>query len=480
MRLPTLSWFWSAITRIAGSAPIPQPDEMLPASAAAVRAAPPAAPARRTRGAVSAIRRSMSLSVIEGGAAEVFAACATGGVMTGWAVYLGARPATIGFLGALPLAAQMVNVGAAWITDAVGPKRHTVVAMAISRTLLFVLVALPFVPLAPSLKLATFIVVVALSTMAGVVGNTAWLAWMSDLVPAAVRGRFFGRRTVSLSLAGTVATLGAGLLLDAMTHQGREALGLATLAALGGTAGLIGVGLLLGQHEPAHVPAAAESRWRGLRRALTEPQIRAYLWYQLAWNGAVGISSSFFAYHLLHNLETGFTLLSAHGVTVAFVRILSGTLWGRTVDRLGGQPVVAFCSLAISVVQLVWMVVTPARLWPIAVEAIASGFLWAGHGIASTELSIGLSPRATRAFRLAAISAAAGIGYALASTIAGQAADWIPDRFSLLGLPWTSLHPLFVLSALARAITGTLASRIVDPGARGTARDVPRALLGLR
>ena len=479
MRWLTLSWFWSAVARVAGAAPIPQPDENMPAAAAAVRAAPPLPP-RHARGPASAIRRSMTLSVIEGGAAEVFAACATGGVVTGWALYLGARPATIGFLGALPLAAQMVNVGAAWITDVLGPKRHTVIAMATSRALLFVLVALPFTPLAPSLKLALFIALIALSTVAGVVGNTAWLAWMSDLVPPALRGRFFGRRTVSLSLAGTAATLGAGLLLDAMTRRGHPGLGLATLTAAGGTAGLIGVALLLRQHATAHVATTAGNRWRGLRVALTEPLIRPYLRYQLAWNAAVGLSASFFSYHLLHNLETGFTILSAHGVTVAFVRILSGTLWGRTVDRVGGQPVVAFCSIAISAVQLVWMIVTPDRLWPIALEAIASGFLWAGHGIGSTELSIGLSPRATRAFRLAAISAAAGRGFAAASPIAGQAADWIPDRFTLLGLSWTSMHPLFLLSAVARAITATLALRIRDPGARGTARDVPRALLGRR
>src|SRR5690349_21147600 len=126
MRWLTLSWFWSAVARVAGAAPIPLPDENMPAAAAAVRAAPPLPP-RHARGPASAIRRSMTLSVIEGGAAEVFAACATGGVVTGWALYLGARPATIGFLGALPLAAQMVNVGAAWITDVLGPKRHTVI-----------------------------------------------------------------------------------------------------------------------------------------------------------------------------------------------------------------------------------------------------------------------------------------------------------------------------------------------------------------
>lgn len=38
------------------------------------------------------LRRSLRASVAEGAVAEVFTACATGAVVTGWALHLGADP----------------------------------------------------------------------------------------------------------------------------------------------------------------------------------------------------------------------------------------------------------------------------------------------------------------------------------------------------------------------------------------------------
>ena len=75
---------------------------------------------------------------------------------------------------------------------------------------------------------------------------------------------------------------------------------------------------------------------------------------------------------------------------------------------------------------------TPDRLWPIAIEALASGFLWAGHGIASVDLSIQLSPRESRAFYLAAIGAAGGIGFAVSATLAGQLAEGPTKGYGLI------------------------------------------------
>ena len=39
-----------------------------------------------------------------------------------------------------------------------------------------------------------------------------------------------------------------------------------------------------------------------------DPRARPFLLYLLAWNSAVGLSASFFSYHMLHNLATGFAI----------------------------------------------------------------------------------------------------------------------------------------------------------------------------
>jgi hypothetical protein len=190
----------------------------------------------------------------------------------------------------------------------------------------------------------------------------------------------------------------------------------------------------------------------------------------------VGISASFFAYHMLANLKTGFLVVAAHGVGVAAVRIASARLWGHAVDRIGAGPVLVFCSFGIAAVPLTWFFVTPDRLWPIALDAVFAAFLWAGHGIAAFDLTIGLAPRASRPIYLAAFATAGGLGFGAASMLAGQLASLLPAHFELAGDAWTNLHVLFLLSAVGRLAAAGLSLRLHDPGARGDVRELVRAL----
>ena len=100
------------------------------------------------------------------------------------------------------------------------------------------------------------------------IGNSAWVAWMGDLVPDRLRGRFFGRRTIFLSIAGTLTSLGAAILLDRLAPIGWTGAALSALTAVAFLAGVVSVVLMLRQHEP---PAAAEpdvSAWQALGHAL--------------------------------------------------------------------------------------------------------------------------------------------------------------------------------------------------------------------
>lgn len=467
----------ASLARIAAAFSIPQPDESLPASSPTLAGAPraerageqPSTPARP-------LRRSLNAAVAEGAFAEIFAACATGAVITGWALYLGASAAVIGFLGALPLGAQVASLPAAWFTSARSRKAVALWAVGISRLTFLPLLALPTLDAGRDAKLQLFLAIVAISTIASVIGNSAWVAWMGDLVPDRLRGRFFGRRTIFLSIAGTATSLGAALLLDRLAPIGWTGAALAGLTGAACLAGVASVVLMLRQHEP---PVAAEpgaSAWQALGLALRDRRSRPFLGYLFAWNAAVGISASFFTYHMLANLHTGFLVVAAHGVGVAAVRIASARLWGHAVDRIGAGPVLVFCSFGIAAVPVTWFFVTPDRLWPIALDAVFAAFLWSGHNIAAFDLTIGLAPRASRPFYLAAFATAGGLGFGLASIVAGQLATLVPVHFVLAGEAWTNLHVLFLLSAVGRLASAGLSLRLHDPGARGDVPELVRAL----
>ena len=407
----------------------------------------------------------------------MFAACAGGAVLTGWALFLGASPIVIGLLSALPLAAQIVQVPAAWLTQRIGAKPVTVAAIGAARLVWLPLVAVPFLHLAPATALLVFVAVVALASVLGVVGNNAWTVWMGDLVPGPVRGRFLARRMVYLTLAGTISSLAAGCALDALAPRGFKGETLGVLAAVACAAGIVSIRLLLAQQSPRGQEDSAPD-WGDVARAVHDPRARPLLGYLLGWGAAVGISAGFFSFHMLANLEMAFMLVAAHAVIVAALRIVSAPAWGRLVDTLGARPVLVVCSFGISIVPLIWLFVTPDRLWPIAIEAVVSGTLWGGHGIAAFDLSIAVSPRRGRPFYLAAFAAAGGLGFAVSSTLAGLLAWALSAPLHALGSSWSEMHVLFLLSAVGRAGAAVLAVRIDEPAARGVP-ELARALLSI-
>jgi MFS family permease len=436
------------------------------------------APAQHGPVRTGRLRASLDASVAEGAAAEVFGACAGGAVLTGWALYLGASPVTIGLLAALPVAAQVVQLPAAWLTQRFGAKPLAIGAIGASRLVWLPLIAVPFVHLPPATALAVFIAVVTLAAVLSVIGGNAWTAWMGNLVPGAIRGRFFSRRMVYVNIAGTIASLAAGLALDVLAPRGWKGETLGTLLAVACGAGLVSVWLLLAQQGPGHREDLTASAWGDFTRSVGDPKTRPLLGYLLGWNAAVGLSAGFFSYHMLANLQMGFMLVAAHGILVAAVRVASASAWGRLVDAFGARPVLVVCSFGISVVPVIWLFITPTRLWPIAVEAVLAGALWGGHGIAAFDLSIGLAPRRGRPFYLAAFATAGGVGFAVTSALAGLLASALSTPVQVLGSPWLNVHVLFLLSALGRAGAAWLALRIDEPAARGVP-ELMRALLGM-
>jgi len=446
--------------------PILRPGTTLPASSAPYLSGPQLPPsAEALHQPPGALRRSLTSSSAEGMVAEVVSACAGGAVLTGWALYLGCNPFWIGMLGALPFFAQLTQLPAAWFTAFAGQRRVAIAAVCASRQALLPLAALPFLDVSQQTKQALLLGVAGLSALLGVLGNNAWVTWMGELVPRRIRGRYFGQRTAACTLAGTAASLSAGLLLDRARYLQATGQALAALALLSCAAGAITAVLMSRQHDP---PPGRERHPRDFAaglRPFMDPSARSVMAYQVAWNASVGIAASFFSLHMLQNLEMGFALVAAQGASVAAIRILVAPLWGKAIDRVGVRPILIACSFGIVAIPILWVVPTRDCLWPIAFDALLSGVLWSGHGLASFQLPLAVAPSAGRSFYLAAFATVGGLSFALASTLGGAIATALPSHFVLWGRPMVRLHALFLFSSLARMGAAMLALRIREPRA---------------
>src|SRR3989442_3197005 len=132
------------VARVALGPAVPQPGESLPGSTPALSAGPLTGTDRPADKPWAQLRPSLRAALFEGASAEVFAACAGGGILTAWAIHLGASPLVIGLLGALPVACNVLNLPAAWLTHVVGRKRLAVAAVGASRLVYLPLVVFPF------------------------------------------------------------------------------------------------------------------------------------------------------------------------------------------------------------------------------------------------------------------------------------------------------------------------------------------------
>jgi len=446
-------------------------------AAGILAAAPLAGGGGRIRGPMSRLRRSLRASTAEGFGAELVNACAGPTILAGWALHLGATPLDVGVLCALPQLAQLVQLPSAWVTALLGRRRVAIAAVGLSRQALLPLALLPLFHLSPASGRALLLWVAAAAAVLGVLGNNAWTAWMGELVPEALRGRYFGRRTALCTFGGTIAGVGVARLLDLLSSRGRAELVLSLLAGLACAIGLLTTLFMSRQHEPASAPGPGPTLAAALR-PLRDGDARSLLAFQLAWNASVAVGGGFFTFHLLHNLRVGFTLAAIQAAGGALVRILAAPLWGRALDRFGARPVLAACSFAAAVQPLIWLTTSPTFVWPIAVDALVGGVAWSGHGLASFALPLSVAPRRDRPFYLATFAMAGGAAYALATWAGGTVAAALPRPLATLGVGGGhGLEVLFAVSALGRFASAFLALRIAEEGA-GTLTELHRAARG--
>ena len=414
----------------------------------------------------SAVRRTLGISVAEGVVAELVGACASGGAITAWALYLGLTPVLVGVLGALPFAAQIVQIPSAWLTRSRGGRRTALWTIGVSRQLPLALALLPWLSFPEPVQRAVLLAVAAASSILSVAGNNAWTSWMGELVPDRLRGRYFGRRTAFCALGSTLGALGAGLALD----HARPGAGAGTVLSLLSLAscgfGAITVALLRRQHEPhAHLvppePTLAEAL-----RPWTEQAARGALTFHMSWAAACGLAAAFYPIHMIANLRMGFARMALYNGAIAAVRMLTAPLWGRALDRVGARPVLVACCFGLSVSPVIWLFPREDLLWPLALDAVLCGVLLAGQGLASFSLPLNVSSRGTRPFHLAAFAAAAGVATGLFSAVGGTLTHVLPGHVGFAGRTLVGAQLLFLLGGGLRLCAAVLALRIEEPGAR--------------
>lgn len=401
----------------------------------------------------SEIQHAMRLGVGEGVLSQIHASLTLGTLATGLALLLGARSFELGILAALPVLGSLIQFPAAWWIERYGDRRRLSTLGSLGRLLWLVPAALLFVPLPAPVKLSLFLLASAIGHMMLAGSLNAWIGWMTDLIPARVRGRYFGFRGGMMGGAAMIAGYLGAWLID----RGRAAhvepqtyAGLLVLAAACGGAGTF---LLARQPEPRMLSVSRRSIGEILRMPLRHTRFRAFAGTWIIWQIGMGIAAPFFTAYGLTALHLSLRTLALMDVIASLTSLLAQPRWGRLADRIGQRKVLMICMLGVVPLPWFWIVATPARIWPLFVNATMSGALWAGLTMTQTNRLMEQAPAEGRSAYVAAFSAMTALPYMLASLGVGALMSMV--GVMPLTLAGVSFHPyliFFLFSGLLRLI----------------------------
>jgi len=425
------------------------------------------------------VNRGLRVSIIEGGFAMVYATLGGGMFLTGLALFLGANSFQIALIAAIPPLVAGFSFLSGYLVRKVGSRKKLLIwSVGIGRAVFLVLV--PLLLLQMKVSLALFFATVALSSLIMTVAGTVWQSWISDLVPEARRGRFFGLRNAIHGILGVTTAYLAGRGMDWLKAQGHESVGYGLAFGLAAVFGTVSTLLLFRQPEPDIERRPALSLRQTFLGPLKEPQFSKLILFLAVWFVTSSLAAPFYLVHLMKNLSFSFAAIGVYSMIGGAIGMLFQVLWGRAIDRFGSRPVTVVTFAFVGLCPLLWLFSTPSFHLPIWVDAFLNGVVWTGASLGLWNLLLDLADDPShRESYFAIYTVVTGLGAFVASMLSGVIAQALHNfRLTLFGFEFVNYSVLFLASGLSRFACLPLLLRVQERGSKSV-RHTVRAVSAL-
>lgn len=400
------------------------------------------------------LQQALRISILEGAFANIHISVTMGAFLTGFALLLGANNVELGLIAAAPFIGQFFQYAGAYLENVLGSRRQlTVWSAGVSRALWALAAALPFFPALRGAQLGLFLAILLLSQGLLAIGVNAWTSWMSDLVPARRRGRYFGIRNTVLGITAMGSSWLAGRTIDHYRLIGDEKWGYALVFGVAVVCALISSVILSYQAEP---PVQRRGQ-AGLGALLITPirlaSFRSFVFAATAWALATGIASPFFNAHGIQHLHLPFATQALFAVVASAGGLITQPFIGRLQDRYGSRAVLIGSALGTVFLPWGWILATPDNILPVWITHIFTGCFWPGVTQGLLNLLMERAPAEGRGAYVASYGAITGIGTFTASLLGGLLATALaPYTLDLGVVTLVNYSMLFVMTSILRAL----------------------------
>jgi len=399
----------------------------------------------------AAIRDGVSYSVMLG-AGETY--------LGPFGIFLRATTLQVGLLATLPqLFAAIVQLVSAQAMPRFRSRRAVIIAGALAQALLWAPIALlPFVFGSGLFPVFLLIGLVTLYRVANGVTVPVWSSLIGDLVPPAIRGRYFGRRNSLSGMFTFFSMLLAGVVLDVFQKGSLLTAGYLVIFALAMAARLDSARWLSRYEDPVfHIDPEESFTFRQFLRRSPHSNFAKFVFYFGAVNLGVAFSAPYFALYMLRDLQFSYVEFTAVTAMATVTQFLCVRYWGELSDRFGNKKILSVCGWGVAFVPMCWVV--SHHIAYLFVIQIFSGLVWAGFNLASTNFIFDAVTPPKRGLCVAYHGLVTGMCVLLGSLAGGYVATRLPASYSIFSWTWHPISPLpaiFLLSGLMRLVAATV------------------------
>lgn len=409
---------------------------------------------QNTHRKVSPNRRNLALATWEGVPSTIFQIIIGGQFLTGFLLYLGATSGQIGFVIAITTFVNIAQIAVAFFIQRLKSRKWALVLFgALQRILWGSTGIVPFV-FPKEYWVTTFIGFYVSAFMLNTVLSMLWSSLISDIVPARVRGRYFGIRNTVLNALGTLTLFIGGVILD--HYPGGQ--GFLIIYIIAWTCIVLNI-IMFFFYPDVPFERSVESKFVPmLLKPLRDKSFIIATSFLACFLFLQNLVVPLYSYVMLEMLHINYQTISILNVTQTIFMMASFYVWGNLNARFSNRRLLFWTLPLIAVAILCWGLLSVFPLLTVLIIAhIIFGIGVGGFNQLAFNFMIGDTPKTERPMYIAVYSAITGVAAFFGPLIGGKMYEWIhhwPEWAQIYGMQ-------LLVGVLMIALAVTLGRRIL-------------------
>lgn len=404
------------------------------------------------RSEMHTIREALHCSTLEAIFATIHVALTQGIFLTNYILDLGASNFECGIVESLPYLLQFTYFASPWLVRRLNGRKPVAGFFAfVHRLSWLILILLLYVDWAPEVRHAMMILTLLLSNACAVIAHNAWFSWMTDLIPASIRGAYYGRRNAYLGLTSLITLLTGSQILNHFRQNGIGYVGYTICFSAAILSSVFAARMIMRQYEPPTKAPPHLRIGRLFRIALNKPLLKEYIAFFTVWQFGLGVGAAYFGVHMVKVLKMSVAEMGLFSIVSSMAALLGSRVWGQIRDQVGDRITLIASGFFVAVHVWLWIPAKEGFLLPSWAVCVVAGFSWAGFNIASFSWPQKLCGETHRQYIFGLIGLCSGPGFVLGSILGGTLTTFLPQvLFHVGNFEVLHFHLVFAISAIGR------------------------------